>query len=100
MPTSLVPRLQKSRPSSARPAHEPRPRPRSRPRFFVPALALIALWCAGCATHHQSHSNANLLPALQPYVSEVAGEVGTLSPERKQVLNAIANDITGRLKDG
>jgi len=63
-------------------------------------IGLIALWCAGCATDRQSHSNANLLPALRPYVSEVAGEVGTLSPERKQVLNAIAFDISGRLKDG
>src|SRR5882757_7571084 len=61
-------------------------------------VGFIAVFWAGCSTGRQDNSNANLLPALRPYVNEVAGEVATLSPERKQVLNEIATDISGRLK--
>src|SRR5215470_8456282 len=66
--------------------------------FF--AIGIIALLCAGCATAPPSKSNANLLPALRPYVKEVAGEVGTISSERKEVLNTIANDVAARLEAG
>src|SRR5689334_11006074 len=64
------------------------------------ALAITALLCASCATDPSSKSNANLLPALRPYVKEVAAEVGTISPERKEVLNTIAADVTARLEAG
>jgi hypothetical protein len=64
------------------------------------AIGLLALCCAGCSTDRQTQSNANLLPALRPYVEEVAGEVGTISPERKEVLNTIAADVTARLEAG
>jgi len=57
-------------------------------------------FCAGCSTAPQSQSNVNLLPALRPYVKQVAREVETISPERKQVLNAIATDVTARLEAG
>ena len=66
--------------------------------FF--AIGITALLCAGCATAPPSKSNANLLPALRPYVKEVAGEVGNISPERKEVLNTIANDVAARLEAG
>ena len=62
-------------------------------------VGLITLCCAGCSTSG-SRSHAKLLPALQPYVTQVAGEVGTVSSERKEVLNAIANDVAARLKAG
>jgi hypothetical protein len=64
------------------------------------AIGLAALCCAGCSTGCQAHSNTNLLPALRPYVKEVAGEVGTILPERKEVLNTIAADVTARLEAG
>jgi len=66
--------------------------------FF--AIGITAFLCAGCATAPPSKSNANLLPALRPYVKEVAGEVGNISPERKEVLNTIANDVAARLEAG
>src|SRR5689334_11300792 len=64
------------------------------------AIGIVALLCAGCATAPQSKSNANLLPALKPYVKDVAGEVGTTSADRKEVLNTIANDVAARLAAG
>jgi len=64
------------------------------------AIGLAALCCAGCSTDRQARSNANLLPALRPYVKEVAGEVGTVPQERKEVLNTIAADVTARLEAG
>jgi arsenate reductase (thioredoxin) len=66
----------------------------------IVSIAFAALICASCATALSSKSNANLLPALRPYVKEVAAEVGTVSPERKEVLNTIAADITARLEAG
>ena len=60
----------------------------------------IALVCAGCSTTHQPPPNANLLPALQPYVKEVAGELGMVSAERRVVLDAIAASIVARLERG
>jgi arsenate reductase (thioredoxin) len=64
------------------------------------AISVTALLWASCATDPPSKSNANLLPALKPYVQEVASEVGTVSPERKEVLNEIANDVAARLEVG
>jgi hypothetical protein len=64
------------------------------------AIGITILLCAGCATAPPSKSNANLLPSLKPYVKEVAAEVATVSPERKEVLNTIANDVAERLEAG
>jgi len=64
------------------------------------AIGITALLCFSCATAPSSKSNANLLPALRPYVKEVAAEIGTISPERKEVLNSIVSDIPARLEAG
>ena len=64
------------------------------------SIGIIALWSAGCSTTATPHSSAHLLPALQPYVNEVANELGTISPERKKVLDAIAGSIVGQLNAG
>jgi arsenate reductase (thioredoxin) len=63
-------------------------------------IGFIALCCAGCSTTRQSRSNANLLPELRPYVSEVAGELHLVSTDRKVVLKEIADSITARLAEG
>jgi len=63
-------------------------------------IAIIALCCAGCAGTRQSQSHASLLPALTPYVNEVAAELDTVPAERKDVLGKIAADITARLEAG
>lgn len=43
---------------------------------------------------------AQLLPALRPYVAAVVNELGTVSTERREVLDAIAQDVTKQLKAG
>src|SRR5689334_2999242 len=63
------------------------------------AIGVVGFY-AGCSTAPQSESDANLLPALRPYVKQVAHELETISPDRKQVLNAIATDVTARLEAG
>jgi protein-tyrosine-phosphatase len=64
-------------------------------------IGLVAIAGAGFfLTSHRAPSNANLLPALRPYVIKVAGEVGTIPPERKEILNAIAKDVTLKLQAG
>jgi arsenate reductase (thioredoxin) len=60
----------------------------------------IALCCAGCATTRAPHSKAELLPALQPYVNEVARELDQVSAERKEVLAQIADRMATELKAG
>ena len=63
-------------------------------------IGLIAFCCAGCTSTRQSSSNVNLLPALRPYVTEVANELGMVSAERKAALSAIATDIVAQLNAG
>src|SRR6266478_30585 len=53
-------------------------------------MAMIFLGCAGCSITRQSQSNAQLLPALRPYVNEVANELGIMPAERRVVLDTIA----------
>lgn len=60
----------------------------------------IALCCTAWAASRESRQDANLLPALRPYVNEVVSELGTVSKERKEVLDAIAIDVASQLKDG
>jgi len=61
---------------------------------------LAALCLAGCSTSRPSGANAHLLPALHPYVAEVANDLGKVTPERRLVLDEIAANITGRLREG
>lgn len=64
-------------------------------------VAIGALFVAGCSTAApQAESEAKLLPPLRSYVDEVAGELDTISDERKVVLSEIAASIAGRLEDG
>jgi hypothetical protein len=63
-------------------------------------IGIMVLGCAGCSSTRQSRSNANLLPPLRPYVSEVANELDMVSRERRIVLDEIAASITARLEAG
>jgi len=63
-------------------------------------IALLALCCAGCSTTSKTNANANLLPALRPYVDSVAGELNQVSTERRVVLDAIATDVEAQLRAG
>src|SRR5437899_11368256 len=71
-----------------------------RPSGFSLRTLALALCFAGCSTVHQPGPNAGLLPTLQPYVNEVAGELGTVSTERRVVLDAIATNIVAQLDAG
>lgn len=63
-------------------------------------IGIITLCCAGCSGPRQSRANANLLPALRPYVQEVAHELDKVSGERKLVLNEIVASTTAQLEAG
>jgi arsenate reductase (thioredoxin) len=67
---------------------------------LIIALGIVALCVAGCSTAPRTEPNANLLPALGPYVDEVASELDAISAERKVVLDEIAATIAARLGDG
>jgi hypothetical protein len=64
------------------------------------AAALLGWFTVSCATTATFHSNEKLLPALRPYVTEVAAELDTLPAERKAVLRQIATDVSARRKAG
>lgn len=63
-------------------------------------LVLLALWGAGCSTSRSARTHEAVLPALQPYVSAVAGELDEVPEDRKAVLEAIAADLAGLLEAG
>ena len=67
------------------------------------AVAIVALFIAGCsaapAPAPRAEPQAKLLPPLRSYADEVAGELDTISDERKAVLGEIAASIAGRLED-
>jgi hypothetical protein len=63
-------------------------------------IGILFLCCAGCSSPRQSPSNANLLPALRPYVKEVLTELGMVSAERRVVLDAIATNLAAQLEAG
>jgi protein-tyrosine-phosphatase len=63
-------------------------------------ICIIALCCAGCSTLHHSPANTKLLPALRPYVNEVANELDKVPAERKVLLEKIATNVAARLKSG
>ena len=64
------------------------------------SIGVIAIGCAACSTTRHSASFTNLLPALRPYVTNVANELGMVSAERKVVLDAIASNIVAQLEVG
>ena len=64
------------------------------------ALGIVAMLCAGCSSVRQSASHDELLPALKPYVNEVAKELDLVSAERRVVLREIAADISARIAAG
>ena len=64
----------------------------------IVTISLIALCCVECSGSDEFESKANLLPALRPYVKEVAGELDKVSAERKLVLNEIVASITAQLE--
>jgi arsenate reductase (thioredoxin) len=66
----------------------------------IVTICLIALCCVGCSSTRLAPPNANLLPALRPYVNEVARELHQVSAERKIVLNEIVASIVSRLEAG
>ncbi|WP_192812797.1 low molecular weight phosphatase family protein [Pedosphaera parvula] len=68
-------------------------------KLFI-AIGIIAVYFAGCSSTPQSQSNANLLPALRPYVQEVANELGMVSAERRVMLDAIATNVASQLRSG
>lgn len=63
-------------------------------------LALLAVYGMGCSTSRHSSAHDGLLPALQPYVNAVAGELDLVGAERKTVLGAIAADLVTQLEAG
>src|SRR5438309_1298512 len=63
-------------------------------------IGISALGCAGCSTNRNSGSNANLLPALWPYVNEVANELPMVPADRRAVLGEIASNIVAQLDAG
>src|SRR5689334_6815415 len=69
-------------------------------RMGTLAITIVALYVAGCSTTPQTQSSATLLPSLRPYVDQVAAELGTISQERKVVLDEIAMTIAKRLQEG
>jgi len=64
------------------------------------AIGLIALAGMGCSSTRPAQSNEKLLPALRPYVNEVANDLEAVPAERKVVLGRIAADITTQLQAG
>jgi arsenate reductase len=63
-------------------------------------LSIVAQCGSAFAETPQPPSDARLLPALRPYVNEVARELTTISAERKKVLDEIAATIAARLQRG
>lgn len=70
---------------------------------LIATISIVAFFVAGCstaATAPQAEPEAKLLPPLRSYVDQVAGELDTISDERKAVLGEIAASIASRLEDG
>ena len=65
------------------------------------ALILVARFCcAVLADTPVPPSDAQLLPALRPYVKEVATELNKISAERRGVLDEVAATVAARLERG
>jgi hypothetical protein len=63
-------------------------------------LGLASFCCIGFSSASELGTGAKLLPALQPYVLEIANELGQVSEERRDALGKIAVDIVARLEAG
>src|SRR4051794_25382701 len=63
-------------------------------------LGIVALCLTGCSTAPKTQPDEKLLPALRPYVQEIANDVNSVPAERKVVLDQIAATIATRLEDG
>jgi arsenate reductase len=63
-------------------------------------IGVVALLILGCSTAPKPRPDAKLLPPLQPYVEQVASDLGKVSAERRLVLDAIAADIAAQLAAG
>jgi arsenate reductase len=64
------------------------------------ALLVVGGTCVSCMTHQPARIQSQLLPALEPYVVAVAGELEKVGPERRAVLEAIATDLAAQLERG
>jgi hypothetical protein len=69
-------------------------------KMFMLLFAIISASCVSCSTSKPSGSYANLLPALRPYVKEIAGELSLVSAERRVVLGTISSNIVVQLQAG
>jgi arsenate reductase (thioredoxin) len=63
-------------------------------------MAILGFCCLASVIANDSRSPANLLPALESYVHEVAHELDQVPEERRETLERIAVDITARLQAG
>lgn len=63
-------------------------------------VSVLALWCAEASAIDPPAPAPSLRPALLRYVKEVAGELDTISAERKGVLAEIAATVVARLRAG
>lgn len=63
-------------------------------------LLLFGVVCVSCTTSQPGRTQRHLLPALEPYVEAVAGELDKVGPERRAVLEAIAADLAAQLEQG
>jgi arsenate reductase len=66
----------------------------------IVTLGIVALCLVGCSTAARTKSDAKLLPPLQSYTDQVAGELDTISDQRKIVLREIATTMATRLEQG
>jgi len=64
------------------------------------AFTLLVLLSAGCSSTRPVSMHARLLPGVQSYADEVVGEFDALPPERRELLEQIADTITLQLDRG
>ena len=63
------------------------------------AVAVLVLLSSSCSAS-KPHDNAGLLPALQPSVQQIAGELDRVPAERREMLDSIAVAIVQQLQAG
>lgn len=66
----------------------------------VITAALVMFTRPGANSPATAPSQPNLIESLQPYVNEITAQLDEVSPERRDVLDLIADDIITRLNDG
>ncbi len=65
-------------------------------KVILPA-GFIVLCLTRCCTAVGLNEHANLIEPLRPYVNQIAAKLDKVSPERREVLDQIANQIAARL---